>query len=42
MLDLRDAALKLQAEELLTGELKEEEASMFDELSDFDFGDILT
>ncbi|TQR44673.1 DUF5682 family protein [Paenibacillus popilliae] len=29
-----------QAEELLMGELKEEEASMIDELNDFDFGDI--
>lgn len=29
-----------QAEEILTGELKEEEAKMVDELNDFDFGDI--
>jgi hypothetical protein len=29
-----------QVEEMLTGELKEEEAKMVDELNDFDFGDI--
>jgi hypothetical protein len=29
-----------QAAEILTGELKEEEAKMLDELNDFDFGDL--